>query len=525
MGSWNPGRQRDAPWRNHLNFRWSDNDPNQPPPQQNTQLTQQPERQTNWSGRNQEGQSNWNNQNQGDHSNWGNRDQTQGNSYVPPHQRNYTGYYQNSQPPYQGNQGPGNQFHNTSGGQGNFRPSQGSGPHLGTGPSSGHASSKTSKNLDDMLEQKAAMDMLAKQLSQIATSLSEIRGNEGKIPASVRPPDRSNISQITLRSGKRYDGPLMKMNEETPATEGEKRKNPVPEPENSKVESTLRRDDIREGKLDRPLTRETEPFFLDPEPEAEKELAGEKMDGVPAEGSARPGRQLKSFPHRGETKKKKDEPVDFMDIFGKLEINLPFLQALKLLVFSRLTKESCICPEGVLENVIVKEHDFMYPADFHVIKMRDNESAESSGVLLGRPLLRTAKTIIDVFDGTICLDYNGEKYTFSIDEAMKKPLDVENLHAIDVINPLVQEFLETELMQELMSNSESSHSIDMEVAGWCEAMHTRELSDEELAEAISEFCTNPGAARSRGSAYVANLESTPGIGKGMKSDEENNPLP
>ena len=71
-------------------------------------------------------------------------------------------------------------------------------------------------------------------------------------------------------------------------------------------------------------------------------------------------------------------------------------------------------PEGVLENVIVKVHDFLYLADFHVIKMSENESAESSGVLLGRPFLRTAKTIIDVFDGTICLDCHGEKIPLAL---------------------------------------------------------------------------------------------------------------
>ncbi|KAL1531267.1 hypothetical protein AAHA92_33965 [Salvia divinorum] len=32
-GSWNPGKQRDTPWRDHPNFRWSDADLNQPAPQ------------------------------------------------------------------------------------------------------------------------------------------------------------------------------------------------------------------------------------------------------------------------------------------------------------------------------------------------------------------------------------------------------------------------------------------------------------------------------------------------------------
>ena len=140
--------------------------------------------------------------------------------------------------------------------------------------------------------------------------------------------------------------------------------------------------------------------------------------------------------------------------------------------------------------------------------------------------MRTAKTIIDVFDGTICLDYNGEKYTFSIDEGMKRPLDVENLYAIDVINPLVQEYLETELIQEQIDNSELSHSIDKEVVGWCAAVNTEELTDEELTEAIMEFCRSPESARSKGSAYVASLDKSPGSGKETLPEiSDKNPLP
>ncbi|KAL1549005.1 GATA zinc finger domain-containing protein 14-like [Salvia divinorum] len=46
---------------------------------------------------------------------------------------------------------------------------------------------------DAQLEQKAAMDMMAKQLSQIATSLNEMRENDGMIPATVKMPGRENI--------------------------------------------------------------------------------------------------------------------------------------------------------------------------------------------------------------------------------------------------------------------------------------------------------------------------------------------
>ncbi|XP_047949020.1 uncharacterized protein LOC125194847 [Salvia hispanica] len=360
------------------------------------------------------------------------------------------------------------------------------------------------------------MDMLAKQMSQLATSLNEMRGHEGRIPASVKPPDRANISQITLRPGRGYEGLVMKEDESTPFLTS--KEGGTPDLEDTEVRNLRVEDGLQKGDLEKPLPRMADPFFLDPEPGVEIEEGRKEVgeSSVPA-------------------KKKKDDTEDFMEIFGKLEINLPFLQALNLPTFSKLIKEfiagktkldgkivigenvsvriqkrrmpskctnpgmftlpislgdikiehamcdlgasinmlplsiykkligvslvdtkvviqladrTCISPEGVLENMKVKVHDFLYPADFHVIKMRDNESAESSGVLLGRPFLRTAKTIIDVFDGTICLDYHGEKYTCNIDEAMKKPLDVENLHSVDIINPLVQEYLEAELMQE-----------------------------------------------------------------------------
>ncbi|KAL1560387.1 hypothetical protein AAHA92_10600 [Salvia divinorum] len=282
-----------------------------------------------------------------------------------------------------------------------------------------------------------------------------------------------------------------------------------------------------------------------------------------------------------------------MEIFRKLEINLPFLQALKLPPFSRFIKEfiagkvqsdgkiviwenvsaviqkkklpskrtdpgmftlpitigdvehamcdlvasinvlplsvykkligarmvdtkvaiqladrSCISPEGVLENVIVK-----------------SESAGSSGVLLGRPFLRTSKTIIDVFDGTIGLDYHGEKYTFNINEAMRKPIDVENLHSVDVNTPLVQEYLETELMDEQFVGSEMSNLIEEEVAGWSEAVKTQGLTDQEITDAIMDFCQKPISAGSSGSLQLASLEKVPEMKDSATQNMEKDPLP
>ncbi|XP_042065522.1 uncharacterized protein LOC121809037 [Salvia splendens] len=167
-------------------------------------------------------------------------------------------------------------------------------------------------------------------------------------------------------------------------------------------------------------------------------------------------------------------------------------------VVIQLAHRSYINPEGVLENVIVRVHNFLYPANFHVIRINESEVGESSGVLLGRPFLRTTKTIIDVSDGMIYLDYHGEKFTFNIDEAMKKPLDIENLHSLDVITHLA---------------SKLSDTIEKEVAGWCEALITQDLTDEEINEAIMGFCQRPG------------LEKLPDFRELAVKDMEKNPLP
>ncbi|XP_042027512.1 uncharacterized protein LOC121774703 [Salvia splendens] len=113
-------------------------------------------------------------------------------------------------------------------------------------------------------------------------------------------------------------------------------------------------------------------------------------------------------------------------------------------IMIQLADRSCIHPEGILEDVIVKVNNFMYPVDFFVIKMTEPAAKESSGVLLGRPFLSTASTIIDVRKGTISLDFNGEQFTFNIDEAMKRSRDSENMHSMYTVEPLVQEYLEEE---------------------------------------------------------------------------------
>ena len=50
-------------------------------------------------------------------------------------------------------------------------------------------------------------------------------------------------------------------------------------------------------------------------------------------------------------------------------------------------------PEGVLEDVLVKVGKFIFPVDFVVMKMEEDNQ---DPLLLGRPFLATGAALIDV---------------------------------------------------------------------------------------------------------------------------------
>ncbi|KAI3717877.1 hypothetical protein L1987_69783 [Smallanthus sonchifolius] len=76
-----------------------------------------------------------------------------------------------------------------------------------------------------------------------------------------------------------------------------------------------------------------------------------------------------------------------------------------------LADRSIKCPRGILENVLVKVDKFVFPVDFVVMDM---EADTTVPIILGRPFLRTAKAVIDVFDGKLTLRVGDETVTFVV---------------------------------------------------------------------------------------------------------------
>ena len=111
-------------------------------------------------------------------------------------------------------------------------------------------------------------------------------------------------------------------------------------------------------------------------------------------------------------------------------------------VIIQLADRSNAYPKGVLEDVLVQVNHLIFPADFYVLEMEDSDRSPPLPILLGRPFMKTARTKIDVFKGTLTMEFDDDVIDFNISEAMRYPNDDHSCFSIDIIDSLAQEYLE-----------------------------------------------------------------------------------
>ncbi|TQE03197.1 hypothetical protein C1H46_011200 [Malus baccata] len=96
-------------------------------------------------------------------------------------------------------------------------------------------------------------------------------------------------------------------------------------------------------------------------------------------------------------------------------------------------------PKGLLEDVLVQVNELIFPADFFVLEMEHDPMPTALPLILGRPFLRTARTKIDVYDGTLTMEIEGESVKFRIFNAMRYPNELESCLSINVFDYFVQD--------------------------------------------------------------------------------------
>ncbi|GJR53492.1 reverse transcriptase domain-containing protein [Tanacetum coccineum] len=141
-------------------------------------------------------------------------------------------------------------------------------------------------------------------------------------------------------------------------------------------------------------------------------------------------------------------PCDFLEFDNYLaladlgaSINLMPLSIWKKLGFSGLTETKMVLeladrtiskPTGVAENVFVKVGKFYFPADFVVL---DFIADPRVPLILGRPFLRTAHALIDVYEGEITLRNDDQSLTLKCGDAPSISYNnLESLKKVDLID-------------------------------------------------------------------------------------------
>ncbi|CAM8990050.1 unnamed protein product [Rhodiola kirilowii] len=210
---------------------------------------------------------------------------------------------QQTQQPYQH---PHHQFRQNAPGQ-----YQQKGPNSNQAGPSNHGSSKSLEEMmkeltatvhQHMAKTDGAITDLQKQMSQMATTVSRLEDNTGRLPSQTIQNPKGNVSAVTLRSGRRAAGPA--------------------EPEDEAAEpSTLGQ--------------------YEPGPDLITSVEASRPVQVPIVENSNVQVPL-PFPVQVRAPKKYVMDKEVWELFSKVEINIPLLEAIKQIPrYSKFLKELC----------------------------------------------------------------------------------------------------------------------------------------------------------------------------------------
>nr|GEX80785.1 reverse transcriptase domain-containing protein [Tanacetum cinerariifolium] len=273
---------------------------------------------------------------------------------------------------------------------------------------------------------------------------NNFQGNQGQLPSNTIANPRGDLKAITTQSGVSYDGP------------------PIPPPFSS-VPKVV--EWVPEATKDtvQPSTKNIQPPVVQTQvPIDEPVIAPKPKPTIPYLSRA----------NKQKFREKDDNlALKFVEIFRKLHFDLSFADALlhmpkfalmfksllnnkeKLfdLAMTPLADRSTTRPAGIAEDVFVKVGKFHFPTDFVVV---DYVVDPRVPLILGRPLLRTGRALIDVYGEELTLQVDDEAKTFKVGQTSKYSYnDAESINRIDVIDVACEEYV-----QEVLGFSDNSKS-------------------------------------------------------------------
>ncbi|GJS61502.1 reverse transcriptase domain-containing protein [Tanacetum coccineum] len=128
--------------------------------------------------------------------------------------------------------------------------------------------------------------------------------------------------------------------------------------------------------------------------------------------------------------------INLMPLSIWKKLGLPGLNDTKMVL--ELADRTISKPTGVAENVFVKVGKFYFPADFVVL---DFIADPRVPLILGRPFLRTAHALIDVYEGEITLRHDDQSLTLKCGDTPSISYNnLESLKKVDLIDVTCEEY-------------------------------------------------------------------------------------
>ncbi|CAN6566282.1 unnamed protein product [Malus baccata var. baccata] len=151
------------------------------------------------------------------------------------------------------------------------------------------------------------------------------------------------------------------------------------------------------------------------------------------------------FPSRFVQTKKDEAEKDILEILRKVQGNIPLLDAIKQVPrYAKFLKELCTTRKRISTKEVVKVGENVSAILQRKLppKCKDPDHAPSLPILLGRPFMKTARTKIDVYSGTLSMEFDGEVVNFNLSDSIKYPSEDHSCFSIDMVESLAQGYLE-----------------------------------------------------------------------------------
>ncbi|CAN6542408.1 unnamed protein product [Malus baccata var. baccata] len=254
-------------------------------------------------------------------------------------------------------------------------------------------SSQNNANQDKMVDQ------MEKQIGQIAEFVGQFR-EQGKLPSStvVNPNGGfESAKAMSLRSGQLVGSD--------------------PQPSNSRsneVEELI----IEEQEQSTPMARVETPLSQALKAPKPSNLANKGKE-VPILINSNVIPPNVPFPRRFMQSKKEEAEKDILETFRKFKSIYHFWMQ--------------------LSKFQVHVNHLIFPVDFYVLEMDESDHSPTLPILLGRPFMKTARTKINVFNGTLAMEFDGEVINFNLSDSIKYPSEDHSCFSIDAFASLAQD--------------------------------------------------------------------------------------